>query len=264
MCANENRWNSSLETNSVRPEMALGERIARATGLGGESETLRKGSELISERSEHGTMYLVAEGLLKATKCDELGRAVVVQLAEPGDVIGLELLLGLPMGATWSAIVNSKLRPLSATAAKDRISTDPSLALELSQVLMKRLARAQDKVRDFAHKSARSRASGVLLSRARTRASGEIVIRNLTRQDLAAMAGMTPETFIRILSSFREKGIVSTQGRLITIQDRDRLANIAGVPSARNGNGHREIGTRPPFEQSGWTQPPTPTRNAVC
>ena len=43
------------------------------------------------------------------------------------------------------------------------------------------------------------------------------------------------QTFIRILSSFRGKGIVRTQGRLITLLDPTRLAHIAGASARLNG-----------------------------
>jgi CRP-like cAMP-binding protein len=186
---------------------------------------------LIEESHQGRDVFLVQAGLLKGVKTDDLAREVVIQLAEPGDLIGTDVLANQPSSATWQAVVPSQVAAFDVVDVRAALRREPDLAFEFFTLLARRLARMETRVRDFAHKSARKRASEVLLRRARSPGAGHgtPVVRNLTRQDLAAMAGMTPETFIRILSSLREKGIVETRGRLISILDGSRLAHIAGT-----------------------------------
>ncbi len=50
---------------------------------------------------------------------------------------------------------------------------------------------------------------------------------NLSREDLASLVGTTRENIVRILSDFKEQGILVTEGRIIIVQDVKRLIEIA-------------------------------------
>lgn len=52
---------------------------------------------------------------------------------------------------------------------------------------------------------------------------------NLTREDLANMVGTATETLIRLLHEFKDDGLISTQGRKITIEDPDGLVKTANL-----------------------------------
>jgi CRP-like cAMP-binding protein len=48
----------------------------------------------------------------------------------------------------------------------------------------------------------------------------------ITREDLAAMAGMATETVSRTLSDFKDEGLIDKKGSLITILNPDKLARM--------------------------------------
>jgi CRP/FNR family transcriptional regulator len=50
---------------------------------------------------------------------------------------------------------------------------------------------------------------------------------NLSRGELAAMVGLTAETVMRLLSEFREEGILRTEGRIMTLLAEQRLKALA-------------------------------------
>jgi CRP-like cAMP-binding protein len=49
----------------------------------------------------------------------------------------------------------------------------------------------------------------------------------LKREEVAEMAGITVETAIRLLGDFRDEGILTIDGRTITLLNPDRLSRIA-------------------------------------
>jgi CRP/FNR family transcriptional regulator len=61
----------------------------------------------------------------------------------------------------------------------------------------------------------------------RKNSTGVLVGITLKREEVAEMAGVTVETVIRLLSSFRDEGLVSIDGRSITLLNPERLARIA-------------------------------------
>jgi CRP-like cAMP-binding protein len=48
----------------------------------------------------------------------------------------------------------------------------------------------------------------------------------ITREDLAAMAGMATETVSRTLSDFKDEGLIEKKGSLITILNAQKLAKM--------------------------------------
>jgi CRP-like cAMP-binding protein len=57
--------------------------------------------------------------------------------------------------------------------------------------------------------------------------TGNFVEINLSREDLANLVGTRKENIVRILSDFKKKKILKTQGRKIIIQDVKKLVEIA-------------------------------------
>jgi CRP-like cAMP-binding protein len=49
----------------------------------------------------------------------------------------------------------------------------------------------------------------------------------LKREELAEMAGVTVETVIRLLSAFRDEGLIRVEGRTMTLLNVERLSRIA-------------------------------------
>jgi CRP-like cAMP-binding protein len=50
---------------------------------------------------------------------------------------------------------------------------------------------------------------------------------NMSRDDLASLVGTARENVVRILSEFKESGILETKGRKIIVQDVGKLIQIA-------------------------------------
>jgi len=48
----------------------------------------------------------------------------------------------------------------------------------------------------------------------------------ISREDLAAMAGMATETVSRTLSDFKDEGLIDKKGSVITLLDPVRLAKM--------------------------------------
>ena len=209
---------------------SAGRRLTTTLHALGTLVQLKRGETMLHEEERDGFVCVVEQGLIKGIKRDSLGHEVLVRLAESGDILGLEALAGLSSGVTWRAILPSRLRIFTAEQARAALMEHPDLLLEIMSGVVCDLKAVEDRLLDFAHKSARKRAAETLLARSRPEGDedGRRVVTHLTRQDLAAMAGMTSETFIRILSALRSQGIVRTEGRLITILDRERLSTIAG------------------------------------
>lgn len=187
-----------------------------------EEATLEPEEALFSVGEPIASVWRIEAGSLLVRKRDHLDRLIVTQVLRPGAWCGMEALTGVVSRATVVAAECSRVRRLpihgGLPAPFVRVMLD-GFAFQILQL--------NERLRDFGLMTARARAASVLVELAA--ASGTTTVSpQLSRQDLAGLAGMAPETFIRVLSAFRAQKLVETQGRRITLLEPCRLGSMAG------------------------------------
>lgn len=246
-----NAASMSAVPSSAAPEVSPGSlagRVRQVIREEGSHQELRRARVVLEEGAPVPQLFLVESGLLKVVKQDRMERNIILRIAGEGELLGLEGLTGRPASAHIQTITPCVVSAVPVQRLRELMADDTGLAMGLMDFALLQETELELKLRDFGLKDARSRAAAVLLHHAGPSNTGnKHVVRHLTRQDLAAAAGMTPETFIRILSALKEKGIVKTEGRLITILAPERLASMSGQhpngkpvrQKAEAGNGAR-------------------------
>lgn len=153
-------------------------------------------------------------------------------MANQGEILG------------YHAILSEDRYPDSAAALeKSRIAFIPREdflnTLQQSAVLSKRLLKTlshefavlANSISAFAQKSVRERlALQLIVLREKYKVNfqpGMPVEINISRNDLANIVGTVRESAVRILTEFKEAGIVQTKGRKIIVLDVNQLIKIA-------------------------------------
>ncbi|WP_447972381.1 Crp/Fnr family transcriptional regulator [Nitrospira sp. Kam-Ns4a] len=132
---------------------------------------------------------------------------------------------------TCETIERSQVCIIDKTAYWTLVRRNSELAVKLIQLLAGELDADLDQLDQFTFKTARQRLASLLLDLAERfgrRVSDQVRIEiTLKREELAELAGVTIETAIRLLNAFREEGLITVQGRQITINDAERLGRVA-------------------------------------
>lgn len=97
-------------------------------------ETLAPGTQLTTEGTRSGQLYILESGRLKVTR----GGVTLASIDEPGSIVGeMAVLLGIPHSATVTAESPSKVRVVNE--ALDTLIQHPELALHIATVACARL-----------------------------------------------------------------------------------------------------------------------------
>jgi CRP/FNR family transcriptional regulator, polysaccharide utilization system transcription regulator len=188
----------------------------------------QKGDVIFREGAVPSGIFLIRSGKIKKYKVDNLAREQIIYVANQGELIG------------YHAVLSEERYPDSAAAIEDcLISFIPKEdfidILHLSPVFTRRLLKAlsheftvlANSISVIAHRTAPERlaiALIVLREKFKEEGSGEKdIVLNISRADLANMAGIAPENVIRLLKEFKAQGILETDGRKIWIRDIQRL-----------------------------------------
>lgn len=159
-------------------------------------------------RGDPGTAaYTVRTGIVRLQRLTPAGERRIVRLAGPGDLIGLEALLGQPYADEAVACTAAQLCRLPRQAVADLLQLDAGLAPELMRRWQGALDQAAVWSTDLACGTARQRVLK-LLETLLCLADGCDEIWLPRREDMGAMLGLTVETASRVISRLRREGVL--------------------------------------------------------
>ena len=173
-------------------------------------------------------IYLVLSGRVKAFKLSEDGRELVTGIYEPEEYFGIHaLILNEPYNETTEAIEDTSVCLLSKDIVSQLLHTYSDVGQKFISILSNNLREKEEQLLQLAYHSVRKRMAEVLLRLARQKSQeGLNTSIRISREDLAAMAGMATETVSRTLSDFKEEGLISKQGSQIDLLDISKLQRM--------------------------------------
>lgn len=192
----------------------------------------RKGETIFREGSYPTGIFYITEGKVKKYKLDKDNKEQIIYVANIGELLG------------YHAVLSEERFPDSAAALEDsRIAFIPKedflTTLNQSQILSRRLLKTLSHEFDvlansislFAQKSVRERlAVQLIVLREKYKVNfqpGMPVEINMGRDDLASLVGTARENVVRVLTEFKELGILETKGRKIIVHDVNKLIVIS-------------------------------------
>ncbi|WP_045688904.1 Crp/Fnr family transcriptional regulator [Hymenobacter sp. AT01-02] len=191
-----------------------------------------KGQIIFQQGNRLGGLYCVRQGKVKISKVSTDGKEQIVRLAKEGDVLGYHALMtGSNATTVATALTDCVVCLVPRADFFSLIEQNSQFSHSLMRLLAKSLGEAEEKVLHTAYKPVRERLAEALLllhELFQPPANTPFSI-PISREDLAALAGTAKETTSRLLSEFREDGLVLTQGSRITVVDTARLAHISSM-----------------------------------
>jgi len=171
--------------------------------------------------------YMVAEGRVKVLKHSSQGKEFVIAFFQPGEMFGEVAVFGnKPYPASAQAAAETRVLGIRREDLSSFITQRPEVALRIINVLGERLRDAQGRLRDIAGERVEQRLARTLIMLSSKLGS----TLPFTRQELADMAGTTTETAIRVMSHFKDEGIIrSVRGKTL-ILDEAKLSSLSEGP----------------------------------
>jgi CRP/FNR family transcriptional regulator len=177
-------------------------------------------------------LYLLCRGKVKLTRTSARGKRQIVRILGAGELIEKQAFGERALHeVTCETLEPSQVCVIDKDRYLAVIHRNPRLAIKLIQLLSNEHGVNMDQLDQFTFQTARERLAGLLLELG-NRFGGESAdqIRvglTLKREEVAEIAGITVETAIRLLSVFRSEGLLTIDGRTITLLKPERLARIA-------------------------------------
>jgi len=196
---------------------------------------IAKSERLLHAGAAGDEVMLVLSGRVKLIAYGNDRREVVIGIRGPGELIGEMAALGAQRRtATAVALDDVEVGLLSAAQLREFLDTRPGAERALTRVFIRRLTDADRARVDLATQDSVGRIAARLLALADDYGisvkDGTRIELPLTQDELASWTGATRETVSRALTMMRRLGWVASEGRRITVLDRDALRKRSGGP----------------------------------
>ncbi len=223
-----NKWD--FETESVLADLPAADlEILTAN----QTEHIYSKGEIIFREGTFPTgIFYINYGKVKKYKVDADGREQIIYVANTGELLGYHAILsedGFPDSA--AALEKCKITFITKEDFLATLKHSDILNRRLLKTLSHEFAVLANSLSLFSQKSVRERLALqliVLREKYKTNFQAGIPVEiNMGRDDLASLVGTARENLVRMLTEFKEAGLVETKGRKIIVLDVKKLVKIA-------------------------------------
>lgn len=192
----------------------------------GEHLNLKK-NEMVYEKGGHSNqIYLILDGLIKTHIIDRNGKELITGLYKPDDFLGFTSFEGnLTYKESATCMQKTELIGLSKEYLKDILQENQEVSLEFVNLLTDNLSEIKTQLIRMAYSSVRKKTASTIIRFSELMEDSQELAIRVSRNDLAANAGIAPESLIRTLSDFKKDGLIEIEGRTIRILDLEGLQN---------------------------------------
>jgi CRP-like cAMP-binding protein len=194
--------------------------------------TYNKGQVIFRESAYPTGIFFIKAGKAKKYKVDKEGREQIIYIANTGELLGFHALLAEERYPDSAAVLeDSQIVFIPKDNFLQVLNTSKVFARRLLKTLSHEFTVFANSLALFAQRSVRERfAMQLVLLREKYKQNfipGMDVEINMSREDLANLAGTARENILRILKDFKQEGILETKGRKIIIKDINKLLKAA-------------------------------------
>ncbi|TCK64820.1 Crp-like helix-turn-helix protein [Winogradskyella wandonensis] len=185
-------------------------------------------NEIIYNEGDHSNqIYLISKGAVKCHKLDEHGKELTTALYKEDDLFGYTSFTHtIAHKETATAIEKTQLMGVSINQLSEILNNNHKVAVALIDLLTDDLSNVKDQLLEMAYSSVNKKTANTIIQFAEkiNRHTNDPI--KISRNDLASVAGVATETFIRTLTNFKSSGLIKSEGRNIVVLDLEGLKQI--------------------------------------
>ena len=229
---------SSLKKQTFQPNLqGLNKLMYEATGKdslkslaeGRNTDKFKKKQCIYSEGNHPGRLYFIQKGKIKTFKRNDDGKELVVDLYNEGDFLGyIALLEGTIYKETAEAMEECEIAIIPRDEFEELLHNNVDVAAQFIRMMAGNIAAKEQQLLGLAYNSLRKKVAEALISlyKKYNKASGPEFFIDISRDNLAAIAGTATESLIRTLGDFREEKLIEIKDGTIIILNEKKLSTL--------------------------------------
>ncbi|MFO8087259.1 MAG: Crp/Fnr family transcriptional regulator [Bacteroidales bacterium] len=188
--------------------------------------TYNKGETLIKEGNPVTNVLYIIQGLVKVY-IEGPEKNIIIKILTPKDFIGLTALFG---GETYyfsaAALTGTRVCLIERQSIRMLMDQCCNFSRELAKWYCESYNLMLTKCLNLGLRQLNGKLANVLLYLSGPEFANTDVFAHISRKELGELSGMSMESVVRILSEFKQEGIVEMKGRKITVKNYNRLKEL--------------------------------------
>lgn len=191
-----------------------------------------KDAAVFEQEEEAHSFFLLLDGHVRVVKTTPDGQQVIVRYISPGELMGIAQALGrTTYPASAIAAIDCVVLAWPSNLWPEFTAAFPSFGANTYKTVGARLQDSHTRVIEMSTEQVQQRVAHALLRLVKQTGKktdeGILIDFPLSRQDIAEMTGTTLHTVSRLLTSWEEKGLVSSGRQKVTVVEPHRLMLLA-------------------------------------
>jgi DNA-binding response OmpR family regulator len=195
-------------------------------------KSFKKKSEVFSEGDLPLNIFFVRSGSIKVFKSHPDGKELITNIYNANDFFGFEPILeGNIYEESAVAMQDSEVVTIPKSDFITLLQSHPEVSGGFISLLCKKVAEKEKQLLHLAYNSVRQRTAEALLKVQDLRDKKENI--QISRDDLAKIVGTASESVIRVLSDFKDEGLIEIESGKIRVTQPSRLEKVVRWNVAR-------------------------------
>ena len=189
-----------------------------------------KKKQIIYSEGNHALrLFYINKGKVKSFKTNDDGKELVLGLCNEGDFFGyVAMLEGSSYKESAEAIEDSEIALIPKDDFEKLVYNNKDVMQKFIQLLAKNVTEKEEQLLNIAYNSLRKKVADALITLHKKYKTGEeskFTI-DISRENLANIAGTAKESLIRTLSDFKDEKLIDIKSGDITILDEKKLNSM--------------------------------------
>ena len=188
----------------------------------------KKKQIIYTEGNNPHRMYFVESGKIKAYRTNNDGKELITNLYNEGDFFGfIAILEGTTQKETAEVLEDAELAVISRDDFENLINHNPDVMRKFIKLLANNVSERETQLLNLAYNSLRKKVADSILAINKKFYNGEpSQPMDISRENIANIAGTAKESVIRTLSDFKDQGLIEIKSGNITILNMKKLQDL--------------------------------------
>ena len=195
-------------------------------------KVLKKKSEIFAEGDAPLNIFFIKSGSVKVFKSHPDGKELITNIYNANDFFGFEPILeGTAYQESAIAMQDAEIITIPKHDFTTLLHSHRDVSAGFIALLSKKVAEKEKQLLNLAYNSVRQRTADALLQVQSLKDARETI--QISRDDLAKMVGTASESVIRVLSDFKDEGLIEIESGKIKIIQPAKLEKVVRWNVAR-------------------------------
>jgi len=196
------------------------------------SELSFKKGELLNKQGMFMThIIFVRKGFVKLYLENDDGKTIL-GIVKPGSFIGLQALYGEPVFPfSAEAITDAEVCMKDINIFRELVLENPKFARGIIEILNVDLIQAYNRMSSLSTKQVNSRFAELLLFLRNVLYQANPFLLTISNKEIANLISTSPESVSRLISDFKDQGIITSKGKTMEIMDLHKLETLGKCKS---------------------------------